>query len=65
MSKSRKHRKHRNKTKKNRKNTFILPSSTPLQIYKISNRIDKSIKKGSYSPTINKQLINLKLKWNL
>jgi hypothetical protein len=67
MSKTRKHRtkgsfarKHKNKRRTIRNHNLVVPSSTPIKIRKISNRIDKSIEKGSYSPTINKQLITLK-----
>lgn len=56
----------RNKTKKSQtmktrnKNTLLIPSSTPIKILKLSNKINKSLKQSSYSPTINKQLITLK-----
>ena len=62
MSKTRKHgirRKHRKHHRTMRKYDLIIPNSTPLRIRKISNRIDNNLK-GSYSPTINKQLVTLK-----
>jgi hypothetical protein len=37
-----------------------VPNSTPIKIRKISNKINNALKKGSYSPTINQQLITLK-----
>ena len=62
MSKTRKHKhrkdRRRHKTKRNKE--IIVPSSTPIQIRKISNKINKDLATGSYSPTINKQLITLK-----
>jgi len=64
MSKTRKHRKYK-KHRKHR-NTYRrqyiahIPNSTPLKIRKISNKIERSLKKGSYSPTINQQLVSLK-----
>jgi len=63
MSKTRKHRKHkkhRTIKRHHHDKEIIVPNSTPLQIRKISNKIQKQLKKGSYSPTINKQLITLK-----
>jgi hypothetical protein len=62
MKKTKKHNKSKkNKTIKRIINKLLLiPTTTPNQIRKISNKINKSIKKGSYSPTINKQLITLK-----
>ena len=59
MSKTRKHKKY-NKKRTIRQNKFVIPSSTPMKIRKISNKINKSLKEGSYSPTINKELITLK-----
>ena len=67
MSKTRKH--HRNKKKKTkekrhkrtmRRELIKVPNSTPIYIRKISNKINSALKKGSYSPTINKQLVTLK-----
>jgi len=61
MKRTRKYNKNNKKTiKKRGNNLLIIPSSTPIQISKVSNKINKSIKKGSYSPTINKQLVSLK-----
>ena len=56
--KHRKHRKHRKKTIRNKE--FIIPNSTPSHIRKLSKKINVSLKKGSYSPTINKELVTLK-----
>ena len=62
MSKTRKHRKHRKHRRKRtiRHKELIIPNTTPIQIRKISKKINVSLKKGSYSPTINKQLVTLK-----
>jgi hypothetical protein len=62
MSKTRKHKKHRRHRKKRtiRHRDLLIPNTTPIQIRKISNKINVSLKKGSYSPTINKQLVTLK-----
>jgi hypothetical protein len=61
MKRTRNHNKNNKKTiKKRSNNLLIISSSTPIKISKVSNKINKSIKKGSYSPTINKQLISLK-----
>lgn len=67
MSKTRKHNRHkrkkshRNKRARGINRYFIkIPSATPMKIRKISNKINNSLKKGSYSPTINKQLVTLK-----
>jgi hypothetical protein len=43
-----------------RHNELVIPSSTPIQIRKISSKINNQIRKGSYSPTINKELVTLK-----
>jgi hypothetical protein len=66
MSKTRKHRtrkhrtrKHRTKRRTIRYHDLLIPSTTPLKIRKISNKINIDLKKGSYSPTINKQLVTL------
>ena len=37
---------------------IVIPTKTPLQIRKVSNKIANSL--GSYSPTINKDLVTLK-----
>jgi len=62
MSKTRKHRKHRKHRRKRtiRHKELIIRNSTPIQIRKLSNKINISFKKGSYSPTINKELVTLK-----
>ena len=69
MSKTRKHHRHKkNKKHHKHKRTFRynqselikVPNSTPVNIRKISNKINNALKKGSYSPTINKQLVTLK-----
>ena len=56
------HKKDRiyNRTVKKRYSDLIVPSETPLKVHKISDRIAKKISSGSYSPTINKQLVTLK-----
>lgn len=59
MSKTRKNKKY-NKKRTIRQKKFVIPSSTPMKIRKISNKINKSLTEGSYSPTINKELITLK-----
>jgi len=59
MSKTRKHKKHRRK-RSIRYKEVVIPNSTPIQIRKLSNKINVSLKKGSYSPTINKELVTLK-----
>jgi hypothetical protein len=67
MSKTRKYstrkRDRRHKRATIRKYDLRIPSSTPMKIRKISNKIDLSLtkaKKSSYSPTINKNLVTLK-----
>lgn len=59
MSKTKKH--YRHKKKRTLRNKFVkVPNSTPLKIRNISNKINNLLKKSSYSPTINKQLVTLK-----
>ncbi len=68
--KTRKHHRHKNKKHKSKKNRrhirhymnelIKVPNSTPIKIRKISSKINNAFKKGSYSPTINKQLVTLK-----
>lgn len=60
--KSRKQHQHKSrKHQKNIKREFIkVPNSTPIKIRKISSKINNALKTGSYSPTINKQLVSLK-----
>ena len=66
MKHSRKHKhkrrnKRHNKTiKHHRHRDILLPTSTPLQVRKISNKIAHQFVPGSYSPTINQQLVTLK-----
>lgn len=68
MSKTRKHHRHKRHKRHKRSirhknlNRYLLkvPNSTPINIRKISNKINSALKKGSYSPTINKQLVTLK-----
>lgn len=67
MSKTRKHktkgifaRKHKKTLKHRHGDELVLRNSTPIKIRKISSKINKSLTKNSYSPTINKQLITLK-----
>jgi hypothetical protein len=67
MKHSRKHRrrhkrdkKRHNKTvKKHHHREILLPTTTPLQVRKVSNKIARQLVPGSYSPTINKQLVTL------
>jgi hypothetical protein len=54
-----KHRKY-NRTVKEHYHDFIVPSSTPVNVHKISKNIAKKLLKGSYSPSINKDLVTLK-----
>jgi hypothetical protein len=56
------HKKRRryNRTVKGRYSDLLIPSETPPNVHKISQRIAKKISSGSYSPTINKQLVTLK-----
>ena len=56
------HKKRRryNRTVKERYSDLIVPSETPLNVHKISDRIAKKMLKNSYSPTINKELVTLK-----
>jgi len=50
--------KKRNKTIRHNQNIRLIPSSTPLQIRKLSNKIANNL--SSYSPSINKDLVTLK-----
>lgn len=54
------HKKHHRSIRHRERNIIKVPSVTPIKIRKISNRIKNALKKGSYSPTINRQLITLK-----
>ena len=56
------HKKHRkyNRTVKGHYSDLMIPSETPLNVHKISDRIAKKLLKGSYSPSINKELVTLK-----
>jgi hypothetical protein len=50
-----------NKTKTmNHNKSIFIRNKTPLSIRKLSNKINKSLKNSSYSPTINDQLVTLK-----
>ena len=49
-----------NKTIRHNKRDIILPTKTPLKLRKISNRIANKLDSGSYSPTINQELVTLK-----
>ena len=69
MNKSRKHRhRHRhnkekrkhNRTIKRHQREIIVPTSTPLTVRKVSNKIARQLVSGSYAPTINKELVTLK-----
>jgi hypothetical protein len=60
-----KSQKHRNKKDKKHNRTFkrqniIVPINTPLDIRKISYKIADKMKKNSYTPTINNELVSLK-----
>jgi len=67
-SRNQKHKKHKNHNKTVKHKHRVIPSSTPLEIRKVSNKIANQLSvnlfdrrvKGSYSPTINKQLVTLK-----
>jgi hypothetical protein len=58
--------KHRHKhRRKHRHSHLIVPSSTPLEIRKVSKKISQKLypqkrEKGSYAPTINQELVTLK-----
>lgn len=67
MKKTRKHHKHRHHRKHKKrtirhhhKDIMFIRNTTPLPIRKLSSKINKGLKKGSYSPTINQQLVTLK-----
>jgi len=68
MSKTRKHHRHKHKHKHRhnkhkrtiRRELIKVSNTTPINIRKISNKINRELKNGSYSPTINKQLVTLK-----
>jgi hypothetical protein len=62
MKRTRKHKHHKHHKTRRHKDKYLIkiPSETPLKIRKISNNINNALKKGSYSPTINKQLVTLK-----
>jgi len=68
MSKTRKHHRHKHKHKHRhnkhkrtiRRELIKVSNTTPINIRKISNKINRALKNGSYSPTINKQLVTLK-----
>lgn len=66
MKKTKKHHRHKKSNKmktirhRHNKNLIIVPNTTPRKIHKISNKINKILKKSSYSPTVNNQLITLK-----
>lgn len=69
MNKSRKHRhRHRHNKEKRKRNItikrhdreIIVPTSTPLTVRKVSNKIARKLMPGSYAPTINKELVSLK-----
>lgn len=66
MSKTRKHHRHKHKHRHKkhkrtiRRELIKVSNTTPINIRKISNKINRALKNGSYSPTINKQLVTLK-----
>ena len=55
--KDKKYKKKHNVTKKRRE--IIIPTTTPLEVRKVSNRIASRFSKRSYSPTINNDLVTL------
>jgi hypothetical protein len=67
MSKSRKHR-HKKEKRRHKRRTIkhhegreiIIPTSTPLNVRKVSNKIARKLVSGSYAPTINQELITFK-----
>ena len=56
----RKHHHHKKTIRHYMRELIKVPNSTPIKIRKISSKINNALKKGSYSPTINQQLITLK-----
>lgn len=66
MNKSRKHRqqkdkrKHKRRTIKHNHRDILIPTRTPLNVRKVSNRIARKLASGSYAPTINQELVTLK-----
>ena len=67
MSKSRKHRDKKEKRKHKRRTIkhhhrwdILVPTSTPLNVRKVSNKIARKLVSGSYAPTINQELVTLK-----
>jgi len=55
-----KHKKHGKTVKRHHHRDILLPTTTPLQVRKVSNKIARQLVPGSYSPTINKELVTLK-----
>jgi hypothetical protein len=67
MSKSRKHRHKKDKRKHNKRTIkhhhhrdILVPTTTPLNVRKVSNKIARKLVSGSYAPTINQELVTLK-----
>ena len=59
----------KNKNKKNKsiktirhrfKNLLLIPNRPPSKIHRLNNKFNIGVKKSSYSPTINKELVTLK-----
>ena len=55
----RRHKRHNKTVKRHRHREILLPTTTPLQVRKVSNKIAHQFVPGSYSPTINQQLVTL------
>jgi hypothetical protein len=65
MKKSLKHKKRSNKVKRKtikhrRARGILVNNATPIEVRNISNKIAKKLSVGSYSPTINKELVTFK-----
>jgi hypothetical protein len=60
MKYSRKHHIKKNKTFKKYKKQILIPTTTSLQIRKLSRKISQRLDHNSYSPTINNELVTLK-----
>jgi hypothetical protein len=57
--KIRRHKKQNKTVKRHHHREILLPTTTPLQVRKVSNKIARQLVPGSYSPTINKELVSL------
>lgn len=61
MKKSLKHKISKKRNKKTRRGRGVsVHNNTPVQVRNISNKIAKKLSVGSYSPTINKELVTFK-----